>query len=118
MALNDLVRNGVALANNLTVSLQDTVTHTSFGGNDGFGGHSSGSAVTRKAIVEKKQKLIRNATGENVMSSHSVAFLSPVNVDPRDKIVLSDGTTGKILNIEGLINPSTDQGYYCLVYLG
>lgn len=127
MGLRDLIANGVALADQLTADLQPTIRWSAWLGNDGFGGNEYAQAVDVPAIVELKQKLVRNAAGEEVMSSHAITILRPlpdtqatgrVNpIDTRDRIVLSDGTTGVIINVEGFQDSKTQGTYFSQVWL-
>lgn len=128
MALNDIIRKGVATAKSVTKSLQADVTLEAWTGNDGVGGSTFASAVTFPALVERKQKMIRTSTGEQALSTHSVLFIGPVDdngadgrqepIDPRDKITLPDGTTGKIVGVETVVDPATGAGYYQQVWMG
>lgn len=124
----DLIRNGVALADSLTNSLQATVVHEAWTGNDGEGGYSYDDGIERLALVERKQRMRRNAQGEEVMSTHVVTFLRPIAdngatgrqepVDPRDRITLPDGTKSNILSVEAFVDKDTGAGYLHEVYLG
>lgn len=124
----DIIRNGVALADSLTQSLQPTVTHAPFTGKDGEGGYSYDTGVARAALVERKTKMVRNSAGEEVVSTHVVTILRPVAangspgrrepIDPRDKFTLPDGSTPKILAIEDFTDKDTSSGYFYQVYLG
>lgn len=124
----DLVRSGVALADSLTTTLQPSVTHEAWTGNDGEGGYTYATGVSRAALVERKQKMVRSSTGEEVMSTHVVTFLRPIAaqgtsgrqepIDPRDRITLPDGTRSSILSINAFIDKDTGRGYLHEVYLG
>lgn len=128
MALNDIIRKGVATAKSVTASLQADVTIEAWTGNDGVGGSTFASAVTLPALVERKQRMVRNSSGEQVLSTHSVLFIGPVTdngadgrqepIDPRDRITLPDGTTGKIVGVETVVDPATGAGYYQQVWMG
>jgi hypothetical protein len=129
MALDSLVRSGIALAKSITASLQAEVEHTPWVGNDDYGTNSgAGTPTMRPALVEMRQRLRRDATGKEVMQRATVTFLGPVPpngatgrrepIDPRDRIVLPDGTTGPILDVSGLADPSTSGHYMLTVALG
>lgn len=127
MGLRDLIASGVALADRLTADLQPVIRWSAWLGNDGFGGSEYAAAVDVPAIVELKQKLVRNAAGEEVMSSHAITILRPLPdtqapgrinpIDTRDRIVLSDGTTGVIINVEGFQDSKTQGTYFSQVWL-
>ena len=124
----DLVASGVALANQLTGTLQDDVLYQAWIGQDLFGDYEYSDGVSLGAIVERKQDLVTDYEGQEVVSSHTISLLKPVlangtpgrsePIDPRDKFTLSDGTTGRILSVETLMNPVTGAGYYQVVKLG
>jgi hypothetical protein len=112
--LDDLV----GLADQVTDSLglKSTVTHESISSVSGSGNRSYLAPVARQAIVVKKQRLIKTASGEMVMSQAYIAFLNPTVVNVLDRITLADGTTGPILNTEGFVtavNPILTE-----IYLG
>lgn len=128
MGLQDIVRSGVALAHGVTDSLQDTVQHYPWTGHDKFGKPTYGAAVVRKGLVEYRAELRRNPNGQETMQRAVVTFLTPITangaagrqepIDLRDKLVLPDGTTGPILDIQGLNDPGTQRPYLYVVALG
>jgi hypothetical protein len=130
MGLADIVRNGVALANRLTADLQAEVTHEAWTGQDDTGAPTYASAKTRTAIVERRQRLRRSPSGQELMSRHVVAFLAPIAangaadrqepIDPRDRITLPDGSTGPIIDVVSTVDSesATGHGYMYEVYLG
>lgn len=127
MGLRDLIANGVALADKLTQDLQPEVQFEAFTGKDGFNQNAYAPALGVKAIVERKQKLVRTPAGEEVMSSHLITILRAIAsngapgrqepIDVRDRFTLADGSTGTILAIEGFDDRATDQAYFYQVYL-
>ena len=154
MGLDTVLRNGVSLANSLTVLLQDAVTHEAAIDIDGYGMTQYAPAVSRQAIVEMKQMLRRLSNGTEVLQRATVTFLYPIDgyefeeppfvigggggevggpgviggdgsqfarrdpIDPRDRLVLPDGTTGPILDVSGLCDPSTSAPFFLTVVLG
>lgn len=118
MGFDALVRNGVAMADRLTTDLQASVTHQSWTGYTDEGVPSYATAVTRKALVDWKQKQVRTLAGTVTVSRAEVTFLRPVVVDEKDRIVLPDGTTGPILDMAGFVDPATGVGYTTAVFLG
>jgi len=118
MGLDAIIRAGLSVAKTITADLRDTVTHEAWASVDGFGKPTFGSAVSRSAIVERKQRLLRNSQGEETLSSHRILFLEPVSIDARDRLTLSDGTTAAILSVSGVMDPSTDAPYYAEVMVG
>lgn len=128
MGLRDLIKNGVALADKLTADLQPTVTHSAWIATTGTGKSVFGAPMTRAAIVERKQKLVKTGGGQELLSQHVVSFLRPVAphgaagrsepIDARDRITLPDGTTGPILHVDTFVDRVTGAGYYHQVFLG
>lgn len=128
MALDDIVRNLVGVAQSLTSSLQSSVAHSAWTGRDDHGKPTYATAVTRPALIEHEQRLLRTATGEEAQQMAKVTFLQPIAangasgrkepIDPRDKIVLPDGRSGPILAVEGLVDPDTSSPYLYVVRLG
>lgn len=114
-----LLSSAVALANNVTqkLGLQADVTHYPFLSEDGEGKRNFSSAVPRKAIVNRKQKMVRTSDGQLVMCQAYLAFLDPTVVTLLDKIVLPDGFTGPILATEGFVDGS-DGVILSEIYLG
>ena len=128
MGLDTVIRNAVATANRVTGALQATVTHAAWTGADSYSKPTYATAVPRQAIVEFKQRMRRLPNGEEVMQQATVTFLSPIAangasgrrepVDPRDRITLPSGLTGPILDVSGMVDPSTDAPYMLTVALG
>lgn len=128
MALNDLIRMGVAVADKVTKSAQVNVIHSPWMGSDIYGGPSYGPSAVRPAIVEYAQRLRQIGNGQEIMQKASVLFVGPIPdyniserrnpIDPRDQIFLPNGYTGPILSVEGVVDPSTNSLYTVEVILG
>jgi len=128
MGLQSLVKNAVATANRITSTLQAEVAFEAWVGTDGYAAPVFAPTIALPAIVEMKQRLRRNYTGEEVLQMATVTFLRPVEpngatgrrepIDPRDRITLPDGTTGPVLDVAGLANPDTAAPYFQVVALG
>lgn len=128
MALDDIIRGAVATAHNLTTSLQPTVTHYAWIGQDAFGAKSYAPPVILPALVEQRLREHKTGSGTTVMTRAKVSFLKivPPNgaagrtepIDPKDKIVLPDGTSGPIVDVEGLIDPDSLCPYLPEVWIG
>ena len=129
MALDSIVRNGVALADKLTKPLQVTVRHKSWNSEDIRGKEATSGFVERKAVVIRKVQEVRS-NGIMVLTKAQIIFVKPVPitgganrvepVDLRDTILLSDGTTGPLVQAdpEGVVDPKTNKPYFQEVYLG
>lgn len=84
--------------------------------------------MQRKAIVEKKVQMRRTESGEMVLTTATVMFIEPVPplgatdrsepVDPRDIIILPDGSTGPIVNVSGFVDRVSGRPFYSEIWLG
>jgi hypothetical protein len=128
MALADVVRSGIALANNLTGSFQVSVNHYAWISDNEAGEPQFAAPIIRQALHERKQRLIKTADSRELVSTSQLTIIGPVGengaegrrepIDSRDKIVFFSGESGKILNINGLDDPSTGRPYMYEVSLG
>ena len=127
MGIASIIRGGVAVANKVTKDLQVSILHYAWIEDDEKGAPVYAPPVTRKALVELRQRLLR-IDGQDILQKAVVSFLEPIPangtadrqepIDPRDKIVLPNGYTGPIKTIEGLENNFTDSPYTLEVTLG
>lgn len=122
--ISGLIRNVV---DPVFKSFQEDVTVYPWEGDDGFeGGHGAG--VPHKAIVTRMNKSIPKEGGGVIKIAAQVLILEEIKVhvadgrigsiDPRDKIVLSDGTTGPIIDAPGLVDPATHEQYFADILIG
>lgn len=128
MGLDSVVRAGIRIADKVTKTLQADVTLEAWTGTGRGGVSTFAAAVAIPALVEIKQRLIRDTKGNLVMSRANVTFTKPIvpngatgrrePVDPRDKITLPDEETGLILDVEGMTDPSTSAPYMLQIFLG
>jgi len=118
VSLATIVQDGVSIANSVTTALQATVTHKAFSSVDGYGKPTFGTGVSRTAIVERRQKYVRTALGEEKLSLARLLFLVPVTVDERDEFTLPDGSTMPILRIGGPVDGTTGNEFIVEVELG
>jgi hypothetical protein len=120
MGLAETVRKAVATANRTTKDLQVTVQHASWDGTtmDEFGKPKLGAPVARKALAERRQKIVKTTLDQVAQAQAYVAFLEPVTITAFDQIVLPDGLTGPILNFTGFYDGGTGQPYFAEVWLG
>jgi len=56
--------------------------------------------------------------GPGVIGGDGSQFDRRDPIDPRDRLVLPDGTTGPILDVSGLCDPSTSAPFFLTVVLG
>ena len=127
MSLADTIKAAVSTANHTTASLQETVTHKVWTGQTGFGAPQF-SIVPRKALVEQRLHQRRMSDGrlvecrakltilETIVPVAAVGRVNPV--DSRDEFTLADGTTGIVVDVEGLRNPDESTPYLVEIYLG
>lgn len=128
MGLDEVIRSAIAIAKSVTADLQADITLKAWTDAGAYGTPTYATAVTLPALVEEKHRLIRNADGEDMMSKTKVTILQPVTangttgrrepIDPRDEITLPNGATGPILDVAGLIDPSTGYPYMPEVWMG
>ena len=110
---------GVADAATEDLGLRENVTHRSFVSSDAFGTKSPlGAAVTRSALVQRKQGLLQTQGPQEIKYQAIVSFVAPVDVDARDEITLSDGVTGPLyLPQGGLTDATTGKPFLRVVYI-
>jgi hypothetical protein len=112
MALDDLIRGGIALAKDLTADLQATVKHRRYKGQLHTGERDFYPVVLRQAIVDAKQEKVRAADGREVVSRMYVLFLEPVDVTLKDEITLPDGTKPELIALAGFVDKGSGNPYY------
>lgn len=129
MSLLDILRNGVATVDSITKPLQPKVEHRTWIGQEGDGTpiYVQGLPIMRDAIIERKTRAFRDATGEVVQSRHVLTFAYPVPpngepgrnepIDERDVFVLPGGDVGRILSIEEFTDRGTSRGLITQVWL-
>lgn len=131
MPLNTTLRKAVGIINKQTKSLQGGVTHRAWVKQDGFGDptYSPVGGVLRQAIIDQTVAERKLPSGRLVMVKAALTFLTPVEpqgtagreepIDPRDSIVLPDGSTGPIVMVgKGVIDPETHAAFAIQVWLG
>lgn len=128
MGFSSSIRNGVALANKLTKDLQVVVSFYAWIGTDDTGGPRYADPISVLAVVEDKHRTRRFSNGQEVVQKAVITILVPMNsngasgrsepIDPRDKFVLPNGTTGPILDVSGIVDPITNRPYMHEVVLG
>jgi len=118
MSLATILQGGISVANTLTASLQATITHAAYASDDKYGKPAYSTPTSRTAIVERRQKYVRMASGEEELSLAKITFVGPVTINERDKITLPDSTVMPILRINGVVDPTTNAEYLVEVELG
>lgn len=125
----------VALADDLTGgdisqedTIQDTIVFYPWISDDDFSKPVYGSGISMKAVVVEKDYNRRMPSGEEIRQRAEITIPRPIAangaanrkepVDPRDKIVLPNGYTGPILNVDGVSDSSTHAPYLFTIILG
>lgn len=122
------VRSGLRTADRQTADLQVAVTHLAWVGQTGMGGPIFASGVSVQALVEYTTSRVKQADGQDVISTATVSILRPLAanggtgrqepVDPRDTFIMPDGRVVQVLAVDGLIDPSTGKPYMSVVKVG
>lgn len=121
MGFAQLVRDLVAVADDVVDDLQTVVVHYAYAAAtvDDYGKVTAwGAGVDRKAALEHKTVLMKSDLGDVRRPVHVLTFPRPVQVDPRDRFDLPDGRTGPVLNVEGYGDPSTGRPFATAVTIG
>lgn len=127
MALSSIIRKGVALANKQTASLQEPVQHVAWTGQTYMGAPST-ATTERKALVEQKLHQRKLSDGTMVTVKATLTFLEEVPahgaagrvepIDPRDTFILADGSSGPVVDVEGLRDPGAARPFLLQVFMG
>jgi hypothetical protein len=136
MGFDSLIQELIGVADDQTKSLQVTIRIRAYTGQDGFGKKSYLPAspdpgTPYKAIVTMMDQLRPMPGGGSINIKAQVTILQPVlpttplagqtrqnPIDPRDIIILPDGSTAPIVSEPGLLNPSTGNQYFADILLG
>lgn len=118
--MSSIIRNAVKIADSITSSLglQTQVTHKVWKAQQPDGEETYSSTTKRGAIVEYKQRKVMGVDGQEVVSNASVFFPRAVRVSVKDLIILPDGYVGRVVALDGPMDPETGTGYVTGVYLG
>lgn len=129
MGLADVIRSGVAVINSVTSDLQVTVQHYAWLSNNDDGESVYDTVVNLSAIVEYGKEQSMDVNGrQSLVKGTAITVVGPITdngganrrepVDPRDRLVLPDGTSGPILSMKGVADPSTGDQYVYEIFLG
>lgn len=132
MGLDEIVTNAVATIKSVTSDLQPQVEHWAWIGHEDDGAPKYASTAKKyNCIVEyrRRRHSLIQSHGQEVWSRAYVVFLEPVKVtgvnadrvepiDPRDRIVLPDGSTGPIVDVRGIVSKKTKRAYFHEVWIG
>jgi len=117
MALTNIIRTGIAIADGITKSLQPDVTHFAWVSQDARGVPEYAAPAVYPALVELSRNRVVGADGQVLFTRYSVTFLQPLPangaegrqepIDPRDKLVLPNGEKVDVIDIKGFIDADT-----------
>lgn len=124
-----IIRSGLRTAKALTKTLEATVTHEAWIGQDAYGKPLYATAIARRALVQEGATPHRLDSGEVITAIAQISFLEPVAphgaagrqepIDVRDRITLRGELTAPIMDIAGgLVDPATGRPYLTEVWLG
>lgn len=80
--------------------MPDTVTWAALTGRDQYAKPTYGSGTTFTARVVRQHKLVRDAAGDQIVSTAHAWLAGSPAISPQDKVTLSDGTSPPIITIE------------------
>jgi len=92
----------MALEQDFLKWFNQTVKIESFTSINIYGEPQYGTAVQCSAFIEYKTKLVRDATGQEVVSTVQIYLDGSIDVNIQDRITLPDGSQPVILSIEAL----------------
>jgi len=92
----------MALERDFLEWFNQTVTIEPFAGVNVYGEPQYGAAVQYSAFVQHRTRLVRDRTGQGIISTAQVYLDGSVNVGIQDRITLPDGSQPTILSIEAL----------------
>lgn len=107
MGLAGLVANAVAIAKQVTASLQVAITLTPCNGEDTYGNRTYDATKTSvyQVIYEQRERWVTSKEKGQQLSKSSVLFLDPIAIKNEDEIILPDGSKPQIISISGVSNP-------------
>lgn len=127
----DILEKGIKIADGLIPGLKAICTLKQFTGSDANGDLTYADPITFKAIVDYTNKVtIRAAQMVSISATLTILETIPFNntltdpprknpIDPRDEIILPDGSTGPIISAPGSVhNPRTGTGFIQVVEIG
>jgi hypothetical protein len=100
----------------LAALLTDTISHATYTGQDSYGTPTWATPVSHPARIEWRVRRMMTAQGEERISTVRVFLEGTVVVEPRDKLVLSDGTAPAIQRVTRLTD-ETGAWHHTEVYL-
>jgi hypothetical protein len=121
VALADSLRSGIASANALLRAgqLLAAVDHYAVTGSNEYGEAELGLIPTvREAVVEDVNEVVRGLAGDEAIATVRITFLGAVSVNEKDRFVLPDDRTGRIVRIDRGVVATDGLPLVTVVYLG
>lgn len=116
MALADVVRKLIPVADSITASFQGTVQHRARTG-PGSQGPAYAAAANRKGVVDYAPRLVRTRDNQEITPAAYVVFPRPEPVKPGDEVTLPNGVVGEVLDVPGVADPSTSNPFLTEIYV-
>jgi hypothetical protein len=128
MGMGGIIAGAVAAAHAGTVGLQVEVSHEAWILADALGAASFAAPIPLTAFVQEGVLDVPKPDGQVMTTKARLGFVGPVApngapkrrepFDPRDKITLPSGITGRIVEVPGtMLNPDTGAPYTRTVWL-
>lgn len=117
----EIIVAGINIADSLTAGVQGTVQHYVRTSANGDGDESYAAAVPVQCVIDQTRKHHSTATGRLVTTVATLTFpRGGLNIGPKDKITLPDGTTGPLIldTPDSVFDPVTGRGFITTVKIG
>jgi len=125
----EILKSGIRTANKLTTGVQSVFTLEQYTGQGYAGGKTYAAPVALHGVVDFTSKPVIKLSGETVTAVVTITVVGDIlpngaagrrePVDPRDRIILSNGFTGPIIDAPGsVLDPSTGRGLIHVIMLG
>lgn len=112
-----LVRSMVGVADTITKSLQATVLHWPYETRDVWNAETQKGSISRQCVLENKQKYVRNASGDEVLTNAKLTFPVPISIGILDNFTVPDGTVYTVQAFEGPVG-NDGKAFVTTVYIG
>jgi hypothetical protein len=112
---------GIGIADALTAGVQCLVSYEEFISADGNGDEDYEDPVSIACVVDQTRKHKTTSTGRIDVVVATLTFpRGDLNIGPKDKITLPDGTTGPLIidAPDAVVDPVTGRGFIQTVMIG
>jgi hypothetical protein len=117
----EIIVGGIAIADALTAGVQGSVQYEAYTSADGDGDESYAAAVPVSCVIDQTRKAKTTGTGRLVVTVATLTFpRGGLNINPKDRITLPDGTTGPLIldAPDAVFDPVTGRGFITTVSIG